>query len=68
MQIPGTLSALAALAASAALGLGLTVAVPARAQGMADLPRLDFPAKDGDWGCRFSHKCLSGGGAAATRR
>ena len=59
---------LGVLAMAAVLILGLAAASPAHAQGIVEMPRFDFPSKDGAWGCRFSNGCRAVDGTTTGQR
>ena len=53
------------LAIALVAALGPSVASPAQAQGIVEMPRFDFPSAEGPWGCRFRNGCRPAEGATA---
>ncbi|SFH48945.1 hypothetical protein SAMN04488020_11726 [Palleronia marisminoris] len=45
------------LSAAAAIAYGLSAIPPVAAQTIVNMPTLQFPTKNGSWGCRFTERC-----------
>lgn len=45
------------LSVAGAIAYGMSAIPPVAAQTVVDIPILQFPTKDGSWGCWFTRRC-----------